>query len=132
MKKILRYLVTLLTLIFTSSAWFANTEESTLWNEDIKNWMLWTDASLSIIQIDDTTWTWSISGVFLYAIDFIFQLLIILLTWIFILIWWKLAISRWNPEEFKKAMLWFIYAIIWAALIPASYAVIQIISWISL
>ena len=63
-----------------------------------------------------------------YAKDSIFWLLALIAIWVFIFIWARLAIARWNPEEFKKALIQFIYAIVWLALVALAWALVKLVS----
>jgi NADH:ubiquinone oxidoreductase subunit 6 (subunit J) len=52
--------------------------------------------------------------------------------WVFIFIGFKIVMARWNPEEFKKAWVHFIYAIIWIFFIFAAWWLVKLISSLSL
>lgn len=92
---------------------------------DLKSDMTWI--------IDNKIWinkneTWALDQVFIYAKDFIFTILWIIGVGVFLYFWFKLITSRWNPEEFKKTLLWFVYAIIWLAVVPLAYVLVKLIS----
>lgn len=136
----MRKLILLFIILFTWVLWnnaFAedwdgtNSWGSNLWSSTIKDW-LWLSNDISVFKKNENNWVDQLSWLLKSWIDLIFWLLVVLLTWVFIFIWWKLAMSKWDAEEFKKWLIWFVYAVIWAALIPASYAIIQIITWIKL
>lgn len=134
MRQFIIKILAILTII--SFAGIMYTEANTTWSQSIKDNMI-TEISddNTIIKTawnSDEKWTSILTGIVKNWVSFTIGLLTIILTWVFIFIWWKLAVSRWEPEEFKKALMWFIYAIIWAVLIPASYAIIKIITWISI
>jgi hypothetical protein len=43
-----------------------------------------------------------------------------------------MIMARWNPEEFKKAWVWFIYVILWIFFIFAALGIVRLISSLSL
>jgi len=63
-----------------------------------------------------------------YIKESIFWLLALIAIWVFIFIGAKLVIARWNPEEFKKAIMQFIYAIVWLAIVAISWAAVKLVS----
>lgn len=63
-----------------------------------------------------------------YVRDFIFDLLYLLVIAVFIFLWAKIITSRGKPDELKKALMWFVYAIIGLAVIPLSYVAVKLIS----
>lgn len=73
-------------------------------------------------------WTGALTEVLVYAKDFLFSILAIVSIAVFIYFWFKLVTARWNEEEFKKALMWFLYAIIWLAIIPLAWWVVKIVS----
>lgn len=82
---------------------------------------------------DNTVWldrdgVWVLSQILIYVKDFLFSILGIVAIWVFLYFWFQLVISRWNEEEFKKTLMWFIYAIIWLAIIPVAWGAVKIIS----
>lgn len=50
----------------------------------------------------------------------------------FLYIGGRLFVAKGNPEEFKGAMMQLIYLVIWIFFVTAAWALISIISWISL
>lgn len=71
---------------------------------------------------------WALDQVLNYATVLIFMILWVVAVWVFIYLWFKLISSRWNEEEFKKALMWFVYAVVWLALIPMAYLLIKLIT----
>lgn len=67
-----------------------------------------------------------------FARDSIFTLLILLAIGMFIFIWGKLIIARWNPEEFKKALVSFVYAIVGIFVVSIAWAVVRLITGIEI
>lgn len=83
--------------------------------------------NLNTVWVDES-WTWVISQVLIYVKDFLFSILWIIAVWVFLYFWFKLIIARWNEEEFKKALIWFMYAVIWLTIIPLAWSAVKIIS----
>ena len=67
-----------------------------------------------------------------YIKDSLTGLLMISVVWVFIYLWIKLVLARWNPEEFKKTMMHFVYVAIWIFIISFAYAAVKMVSWLSL
>ncbi len=82
------------------------------------------DNSPSAIQTND------IDKIIVFFKDFIFALLWLILIAVFLYIWTRLIISRWNWEEFKKATMQLVYAIVWLFFVSAAYLFVRLISWI--
>lgn len=72
-------------------------------------------------------WTWVLNQIFVYVKNFMFAVLWLIAIWMFLYFWFKLISARWNEEEFKKALMWFVYAIIWLAIIPLAWWVVRLI-----
>lgn len=72
-----------------------------------------------------------INDLILYAKKAMFSLFYIVAVWVFIFLWIKLMAARWNAEEFKKALMWFVYAIVWIVLIPLAYVLVSLVSWVN-
>ena len=81
----------------------------------------------TIINTNES-WKWLLFSILEYIKDSIFWLLALIAITIFIFIGAKLIIARWNPEEFKKALMQFIYAIIWLAIIALSWLAVKLVS----
>ncbi len=73
-------------------------------------------------------WTWVINEVLISFKDLLFYFLSFIAIWVFLYFWFKLIKSRWNEEEFKKTLMWFVYAIIWLAIIPLAYWAVKLIA----
>ncbi len=76
----------------------------------------------------DAEWTWVLNQIFIYVKNFLFAILWLIAIGVFLYFWFKLISSRGNEEEFKKALMWFVYAIIWLAIIPLAWWVVRLIS----
>ena len=78
-----------------------------------------------------TSWEtgqWLLDYVLSFARDSIFALMAVIAIGMFLFIWWRLAVARGNPEEFKKALKSFIYAGIGIFLVAFAWAIVRIIA----
>lgn len=73
-------------------------------------------------------WTGALTEVLVFVKDFLFSILAIVSIAVFVYFWFKLVVARWNEEEFKKALMGFLYAIVWLAIIPLAWWAVKIIS----
>jgi len=69
-----------------------------------------------------------VDAVLLFARDTIFALMAVIAIWMFLFIGARLVIARWNPEEFKKAMLSFVYAAIGIFIVAAAWVMVRLIA----
>lgn len=122
MKKILNFLILNLLLLksYTSFA---------LWNDFIKEWLINWQTDPIISWISDEKWSLSsLDKLINYIQNSLSSLILIIALWVFIYIWINLVIARWNPEEFKKRMMHFVYAAIWFFVIAAAYAAVRLVA----
>lgn len=75
--------------------------------------------------------TWSLDTVLLYARDFIFGILGVVAIGVFLFIGARLLVARGNPDEFKKGLNMFIYAIVWLFVVSAAYAAVRLVAWLN-
>ncbi len=61
--------------------------------------------------------------------DSIFMLMALIAIGVFLRIWGRLILARGNPEEFKKAWMQFVYAIIWIFLVAFAWAAVRFVVW---
>jgi len=80
----------------------------------------------SAVQVTNVDW------LFTFAKDSIFALLWLVVVAVFIFIWARLVVARWNPEEFKKALLQFVYAVVWLFIVSIAYLAVQLVSSLSI
>lgn len=124
MKKILYYIISIFSLSFYINTYWA-------WDSTIKNTLLNTTSS----PIGWASWT-TTSGIlwplFAWAKTEIFSLVMVLAIGVFIFIGIKFATARWNPEEFKKAWLHLVYAVIWIFIIFMAWGLVKIVASLSI
>ncbi len=63
-----------------------------------------------------------------YVRDSIFGLLALIGIAAFLFIGIRLVMAKWNPEEFKKAIMHFIYAIVWIVVVTLSWVAVSLVS----
>jgi len=88
----------------------------------------WTEDVIRASQWDEE----AIDGVLEFVRDSMFDLLLLIAVWVFLFVWGRLLIARWNPEEFKKAMVILVHAGIWLFVVAAAYALVTFIAWIDI
>ena len=101
----------------------------TIAQNDTKNKML--PKTETTLGLNNDWWTSGLNQVFSRITDLIFSLLIVIWIGVFLYFGYRLVMARWNPEELKKVLIWFVYAIVWLAIIPLSYAIVRIVSSLS-
>ncbi len=76
------------------------------------------------------------TGLFEYVLGFlrdsIFAFMALIAIAVFLFIGWKLIIARGNPEEFKKAMMSFVYAAIGIFMVAFAWAAVKLVAWINI
>jgi len=69
-----------------------------------------------------------LDAVLLYIKDSIFALMALIAIAVFLWIWGRLIIARWNPEEFKKALMSLVYAIVWIFIVAFAWAAVRLVA----
>lgn len=76
-----------------------------------------------------TTWgAGLLDNVLLYVKDSVFALMALIAIAVFLWIWGRLIVARGNPEEFKKALMQFLYAVIGIFIVAFSWAAVRLIA----
>lgn len=91
---------------------------------DLKNSMIPTSDNVWV----DEEWTWVLNQVLKAVKGFMFAILGLIAVGVFLYFWFKLISARGNEEEFKKALMWFVYAIIWLAIIPLAWWAVRLVA----
>lgn len=127
MKKIYKKITYIFALLFVLHS-------KIIYAVSIKEWMLWTteDWADNISDISRDDGLSMLSKIFRWAKDEIMAMVWILAVWVFIFIWIRIIMARWNPEEFKKSILHFVYAIIWVFFIFMAWWLVKLVSTLSL
>lgn len=77
-------------------------------------------------------WTDGVDSFARYIKEFIFAVFYIVAVWVFIFLWARLISANWNAEDFKKALLWLVYAAVWIAIIPMAWALVKLVTGIEI
>lgn len=126
MKQFKKILYTFLFIILNIHSSFA------VWDTTIREWLLKQDWKI-LKNVDYVDKNLSMLDVVLkYIKDSLNGLLMITVVWVFLYLWIKLVLARWNPEEFKKTMMHFVYVAIWIFTVSVAYAIVKMVSWINL
>lgn len=123
MKKILYIMIYIFTLLSTKISFAA----STIIKDKLIN-----DTSSNIWNVSWTTTSSILWWLFVWFKTEIFSVIMVMTIAVFIYIGIKFATSRWNPEEFKKAWLHLIYAVIWIFFVFMAWWLVKIVSSLSL
>lgn len=91
-----------------------------------------TDSNLIANDIKSVDWLSVLWNLFSWAKDELMSLAMIASIGAFLYIGIKLATARWNPEEFKKAWLHFVYAVIGVFIIFMAWWAVKLVSTLSL
>ncbi len=110
-------------LLFWYFIWILNTFAI----ESIEDSIIPTNNTNTVINQEQTGKDLLFS-IFEYIRESIFWLLALISITVFIFIWARLVMAKWNPEDFKKALMQFIYAIVWIAVIALSWAAVKLVS----
>jgi len=69
-----------------------------------------------------------IIDIFTFAKESIFWLLALIAITVFIVLWTKLIMAKWNAEELKKVLMQFVYSVIWLSIVAISWAAVKLVS----
>jgi len=128
MKNIIRTILTSF-ILFNTMIIFAS------WNpDDIRSNILpkVTGGPIEVGETEIDSSNSLLNNIINYISESIFNLIMIISIAVFIFIWAKLITAKWNPEEFKKAIMSFIYAIAWIFIVSASLWVVKLVASLNL
>ncbi len=130
-KKIIYSVLTIIFTIINSISVFWATRE--VWSNTIVDWITWWIAWETVIaNVSGTDWISILWSIFKWFKWELFSVVMIIALWAFVFIGIRLASARWNPEEFKKAMLHFVYSIVWIFFIFMAWWLVKLVSSLSL
>lgn len=98
---------------------------------DIYSTVWWTGTIIDSVWPVWGNWLSLLDWILLYFKNSVFNLLALLVIAVFIYIWWKLVVARWKPDEFKKALMNFVYVIVWIFLVSAAWAIVKVVTWLN-
>ena len=117
--------------------WWTTTTSSDSWptrstaDNKIKDWLLWITEE-NIINSWEDDWLNVLQSIFIWIKDSLTSLVLLIAVWAFLFIWIRLGIARWNPEEFKKAVMQLVYAVIWIFVISLAWWIVVLVAWLNL
>ena len=127
MKNIYRYFIVFLSFIWVKSSFAVDALDS----DDLKQGII---PSPSTITYDGNELEWY--GILDYILGFLrdsmFALMALIAIAMFLFIWGRLVVARGNPEEFKKAMMSFVYAAVGIFVVAFAWAIVQLVAWINI
>jgi NADH:ubiquinone oxidoreductase subunit 6 (subunit J) len=77
-------------------------------------------------------WGITLGGLFVWFKGELMAIVEIFAIWVFIFMGFRFVMARWNPEEFKKTWVHFIYSIIWIFFIFAAWWLVRLVSSLNL
>ncbi len=132
-KILLIFLLIILNFSFVGISYWEEERKPTreLWNPTIKDGLLETTSD-DIIEGTSDDWLEAVSQISIWVKDSLTSVIVVIAVWTFLFIWIRLAFARGNPEEFKKAMMQLIYAVVWVFIVSIAWAVVSLVAWIHL
>lgn len=104
-----------------------------LWDSSIKDSLIWiSDSNVTWDYVEDDNWFFQLSLLLWWIKNWLTNIIILIAVWVFLFIGARLAIARWNPEEFKKAMMQMVYAIVWIFIVSIAWALVALVAGINL
>lgn len=101
----------------------------------VGNWTIKTALLLvdnkEVLKVNESDGLSLIQSIFRWIKDTLTWLLLFIAIGVFLFIWIRLGLARWNPEEFKKAMTQFVYAVIWIFIVSVAWAAVVLVAWIN-
>ena len=128
-KKII--LIVLLSLFLFSSMDFVDANTWNLWSDIIKKNLLWTSES-KVLEIEEENWLNVLQSIVIWVKDSLSGLLVLIAVGVFLFIWIRLGVARWNPEEFKKWIMQLVYAVVWIFIVSIAWAAVTLVAWLNL
>lgn len=126
MKKYFYTILLLISLSMTLKVFAIDVRDSEkLRNDMIPQWS-------SDVITSTKTWEWLLDVVLEFVRDSMFRLLLLIAVAMFLYLWAKLLVARWNAEEFKKALMGLIYAWVGLFVVAAAYAMVTFIAWMKI
>lgn len=102
-----------------------------VWAKDVKKWLL-NVSNDNIVADNQDNGLSVLSSITIWIKNSLSSLVMIIAVWVFLVLWARLAMARWNPEEFKKAVLQLVYAIVWIFIVAIAWAAVTLVAWINL
>jgi hypothetical protein len=85
-----------------------------------------------ISSVWGTNWTSMLVNLLNWFKEELLSVVEVVVIWVLIWLGFKMIMARWNPEEFKKAWIWFVYVILWMFFIFGAWWIVRLVSTLSL
>lgn len=129
-KKIILFL--LFWLMFITLFDFVDAATRTVWDDTILEAITWNNVLLEKNLPDNDDWLTLLGSIFKWIKDSLSSLVMLISIATFLFLWVRLWVARWNPEEFKKAILQLVYAVVWIFIVAAAWAIVTLVAWINI
>lgn len=129
MKKLFYSIISIFSLLFTLRVFAADS----LSQDDLKSAIIPSNAN--DVLSSGSAWEtgeWFLDMALWFVRDSIFTLLVLIAIGMFLFIWGRLVMAKWNPEEFKKAMKSLVYAVVGILFVSLAWALVRLISGIDI
>ncbi len=93
-----------------------------------KDMIPWNNNGVVDNKLEGTTKDQWIDNISSWIVDSIDSLLPIAAVGVFLFVGIRIALAKWNPEEFKKAWMQFVYAVVWIFVISFSWAAVKLVT----
>lgn len=119
--------------------WVSSSSSSTswwpiraVWNKDIFDSLIAVTSDNNITSaIDDDSWFILFENFLYWSKTSLTGLLKIVVIAAFLYLWARLTFARGKPEEFKKSLMHFVYAIIWIFIVTIAWALVTLVATIN-
>lgn len=102
------------------------------WSTSTMEALLAQTSNENIVKTSDSKWWLTVlSSITVWFKNTLTSLVMLISIWAFLYVWIKLAFARWNPEEFKKAIMHMIYVIIGIFIVATSWAAVTLVAWLN-
>ena len=106
--------------------------ENTVWDKSTMNALLDITWENNIVESENTDWFDMLTDLIKWFKNSLTWLMQLIAVWAFLFVWIRIAVARWNPEEFKKALKHMIYIIVWIFIVSIAWALVALVAWINL
>ncbi len=106
--------------------------ENTVWDKSTMNALLDITWENNIVESENTDWFDMLTDLIIWFKNSLTWLMQLIAVWAFLFVWIRIAVARWNPEEFKKALKHMIYVIVWIFIVSIAWALVALVAWINL
>lgn len=106
--------------------------ENTVWDKSTMNALLDITWENNIVESENTDWFDMLTDLIKWFKNSLTWLMQLIAVWAFLFVWIRIAVARWNPEEFKKALKHMIYVIVWIFIVSIAWALVALVAWINL